>query len=166
MMSDLVTRARRYALVAHIGQKYGDEFPYIIHLQTAYNVALRFGITNENILCAIWLHDTLEDTDREYEDLCSVFNETVAQIVSRVTEPKGLSRKERHAATYPRILESDEARIVKLCDRISHLEFGGAKTKMYRKEHYDFCKNLCQPLRNTPEELLWTYLHNLIAEIP
>lgn len=157
-------RARRYAAKAHEGQKYGDEFPYFVHIWAAYGVALRFGIHDELILTAILLHDVLEDTDREYEEMVALFGQEVADLVARVTEPKGMTRKERHAVAYPEIAKDALARIVKLCDRISHVEFGGKKIQMYRKEHAAFKRYLGDPATAT-ERTMWVYLDNLLAEV-
>jgi (p)ppGpp synthase/HD superfamily hydrolase len=162
--TDTLERARRYALKAHDGQKYGDEFPYFVHIWAAYGVALRFGIKDETVLAAILLHDVLEDTDREYEEMVSFFGEEVARIVSLVTEPKGMTRKERHALTYPKLAKDPLARIVKLCDRISHVEFGGKKVQMYRKEHSAFKAYLGEPA-SAIERTMWVYLDNMLAEV-
>lgn len=165
MMTARIERARRFALKAHEGQKYGDEFPYIIHLQTAFTVGLRFGINDEDILVALWLHDILEDTNREYDEVVALFGERVGNIVATVTEPQGMTRKERHAVTYPKIKVYDHARIVKLCDRISHVEFGGKKVQMYRKEHAYFKSAILPSTVTEVERKMWEYLDDLLAEV-
>lgn len=135
---DPIYRAKRYAVRAHGDQKYGDEFPYVLHLQAVESVLLRFGIFDEDLRMAAWLHDVLEDTDSEYEDLVTFFGREVADIVAILTEPKGGNRKWRHAQTYPRIAQNYKAIIVKVADRIANVEAGGKKVDMYRKEHGDF----------------------------
>lgn len=165
MMTPTLERARRYAKTAHTGQKYGDEFPYIIHLQTAYMVGVMFGITDEDVLTGIWLHDVLEDTDRTYEEIVSLFNRRVADMVATVTEPAGLTRKERHAISYPKIRVHNDARILKLCDRISHVEFGGNKVQMYRKEHVNFKASILPTSMTYEEQKMWNHLDNLLAEV-
>jgi (p)ppGpp synthase/HD superfamily hydrolase len=159
-----IDRARSYAAKAHEGQKYGDEFSYFVHVWAAYNVALRFGIVDEDVLCAVLLHDVLEDTPREYEDLVTFFRERVANIVKCVTEPKNGTRRERHADAYPRIKQDEDARIVKLCDRISHVEFGGKKIGMYRKEHVAFKQALGEPMSEIEQDM-WDYLDSLLAQV-
>lgn len=163
-MNERVERARRFAAVAHRRQRYGDEFPYFVHLWTAYSVAVRFGINDPDVLSAVLLHDVLEDTSHQYEDLESYFGPRVAGIVALVTEPKNMTRKERHAVTYPLIRPSEDARIVKLCDRISHCEFGGKKVNMYQKEHSEFKRYLGEPLTEV-EAVMWNYLDDLLIEI-
>lgn len=165
MMTAKLERARRYAKVAHDGQKYGDEFPYIIHLQTAYMVGVMFGITDEDVLTGILLHDVLEDTDREYDEILTLFGQRVADMVATVTEPTGLTRKERHAISYPKIRVHTDARLLKLCDRISHVEFGGKKVSMYRKEHATFKAAILPSSMTYEEQKMWHHLDNLLAEV-
>jgi GTP pyrophosphokinase len=157
-------RARSYAAKAHEGQKYGEEFPYFTHVWAAYTVAVRFGITDPVILQAILLHDVLEDTDRDWEEVSAFFGLEVAEIVATVTEPQGLPRHERQRVTYPKIAVHWKAKIVKLCDRISHVEFGGKKVAMYRKEHAYFRSALGGPL-TAIEADMWQYLENLLVTV-
>lgn len=165
MMSHRIERARTFALRAHVTQKYGTEFPYIIHFQTAYMVAVRFGVVDEDVLVAVWLHDILEDTVRTPVEIAGLFGDRVVSMVTRVTDPTGMTRKEKHAISYPIIKEDPNARIIKLCDRISHLEFGGNKVSMYRKEHNFFKSSLQTPNPPASELAMWEYLDNLIADI-
>jgi (p)ppGpp synthase/HD superfamily hydrolase len=133
-----VRNAAKYAIGAHDGQMYGDEFPYKVHLAAAVGVLLHYPINDPVIRAAVWLHDTLEDTDTTYEDLETFFGKDVADIVLAVTKPKGITRKEADKITLPRIRSDWRAVIVKLCDRISHVESGGKKVQMYVKEHAEF----------------------------
>lgn len=163
-MNRLVERTRSYVAKAHEGQKYGEEFPYFVHLWTAYSVAVRFGIVDPVILSAVLGHDLLEDTTRTYEDIATFLSPDVADMIALVSEPRGLTRKEKHAISYPRIARSNGARIVKLCDRISHVEFGGKKVTMYRKEHAGFKQALGASLTDV-EGKMWDYLDDLLIEI-
>jgi (p)ppGpp synthase/HD superfamily hydrolase len=170
LRTPLVTNAAKFAVLAHGDQKYGDEFPYALHLQTVESVLIRFGVIDETLLAAGWLHDTLEDTDATYEEVVTLFGEEITNIVATVTEPKGMTRKERHAVTHPKIKQNPKAIIVKLADRISHVETGGRKSYMYHDEHQDFVNgilNLNFSGDHTLRELqtrMWEYLNGLIIE--
>jgi (p)ppGpp synthase/HD superfamily hydrolase len=129
---------RKVAVKHHGNQKYGDEFPYVIHLQAVESVLLRFGVFDELIRCVAWGHDLLEDTDLTYEELDMLFPKEVVNAIAAVTEPKGGNRKWRHEQTYPRIVQNEFSLLVKLADRIANLEFGGKKVQMYVKEHSNF----------------------------
>jgi (p)ppGpp synthase/HD superfamily hydrolase len=169
--SELLNRAKKYAITAHGDQKYGDEFPYAIHLQAVESVLIRFGITTERHRIAAWLHDVLEDTDRTYEEVGMFFGVEVAEIVAALTEPKGGNRKWRHDQTYPRIRENVDAIIIKLADRIANVESGGKKVVMYRKEHIDFKNALSGPTVPMDAETakvirhMWEYLDDLLVTI-
>ena len=47
------------------------------------------------MVAAGFLHDTLEDTPTEYEELVAVFGTDVAEVVSAVTDDKSLPKAER-----------------------------------------------------------------------
>lgn len=159
-----IKRAELLAKTAHRGQRYG-EFSYLVHLQAVVAVLLRYGIKDHIMLCAGWLHDTLEDTATTYEDLELFFGTRLADIVGAVTEPKGGNRAWRHSQTYPRTRNNPEAVIIKLADRIANVEAGGNKVGMYRKEHAVFKKYLYyDALSPVPE--MWNYLDDLLVQVP
>lgn len=160
-MNSRIIKTREFAREAHKDQLY-DGFPYILHLHAAYMVGRRFGVDDPDVLDALWLHDLVEDTTFTTTDVNIRFGTRVADIVDLVTEPKG-TRKERHAYSYPRIAKDGDARVVKLCDRISHLEWGGSKVGMYVKEHEGF-KEAFGPHLTWTERALWIHLDKLIFE--
>lgn len=164
-ISPKVERAQRFAARAHANQKYGDEFPYFAHLIMAFSVAIWFGITDEDILCAVLLHDVLEDTDRTYEEIEGLFGARVAGLVQTVTDPKEGTRKEKHAISYPKIAANRDAVIVKLCDRISHVQFGGKKVRMYVKEQLEFKAALKSGESNSLADNMWNHLDTILSEI-
>lgn len=173
--STLVDRARKFAVTAHGNQKYGDEFPYLLHLTLVEGVLLRFGITDPAMRCGANLHDVLEDTPTKPETLRTLFGDRITDMVERVTEPKGGNRKWRHEQTYPRIATSQDAVALKLADRIANVEAGGRLTSMYAKEHAEFKRVLQRRpdyIMYTPLlideaiiEAMWSYLDDLFVEL-
>jgi (p)ppGpp synthase/HD superfamily hydrolase len=163
--STKVRAARAFAVRAHGDQKYGDEFPYILHLTLVDGVLLRFGITDEDIRSGAYTHDTLEDTQATAEDIESLLGSRVTEMVAAVTEPKGGNRKWRHEMTYPRIVANPDARILKLADRIANLEAGGTKVSMYLQEHPDFRKALYREAAPQIEHEMWNYLSELVVQV-
>lgn len=157
-----INNAKLFAVKNHGDQKYGDEFPYAIHLQACESVLLRFGLTDAELRICAWLHDVLEDTVATYEDVELYFGTRVASIVSAVTEPKGGNRAWRHSQTYPRIRLLKEAVIIKLADRIANVEFSGKRRDMYKKEYGEFKKALY--LSSDPDVILqmWSHLDSLM----
>ena len=130
-----------FAKIAHAGQTYNDEVPYDFHLEGVVNVLARFGVTDSGMVCAAWLHDSLEDTNRSYNDISKRFGVHVAETVYAVSSELGRNRTERNARTYPKIRVSGPATVIKLADRIFNQEYGmasGGKVDMYRKEYAGF----------------------------
>lgn len=166
----IVERAKIYALQHHGDQKYGDEFPYSVHLQAVVSVLYRFEIANPTRVCIAWLHDVLEDTDAQYEDLITFFGLEIADAVAALTEPKGGNRAWRHGQAYPRIRQNGDALIIKLADRIANVESGGKKVGMYRKEHAEFkavlSNNMLGTYMHTPLRDLWEHLDSLLVVQP
>lgn len=163
-----IVTAVAFAAKKHAGQSWGS-LPYLEHVQDVYSRVLALKINDVDILAACLLHDTLEDTNATPEEILSLFGERALDLVARVTEPKNMPRRERHAVTYPKIRENPDAILIKLADRVSNVVFsqkeGSGMFEMYRKEYQNFCKHL----RRTPEDqrieeyLLWRQLDALLA---
>jgi hypothetical protein len=126
-----------FARGAHLGQKHGDR-PYYIHPKDVVKVLKRHGYDGEVLLCAAWLHDTIEDTLASYQDIKNAFGEDVAELVWAVTDELGRNRKERKALTWPKIFSSRNSTILKLADLAANVERSivdrGKTLDMYRKE--------------------------------
>lgn len=161
----LQEKAIKVAMERHAGQLYGNDKPYTWHLRhVADNVKkwspyLPFGTTVEQVVVAAWLHDAIEDTGMEREEIAAQFGTEVAELVWRVSNEPGKNRKERHAATYSKIRGSDIAVFLKLMDRISNIEAGG-KTGMYVKEYVGFREALYGPLDGY--DAIWQYMEEIL----
>lgn len=141
MKKSKIQIAKMLARQAHKDQKYGG-FPYIFHLQNVVKVAVDNGLSEE-IICACWLHDTIEDTPTTYNDIKKVLGIHIAETVFAVTDELGRNRKERKQKTYPKIKSNSDAVAVKLCDRIANISYcinegDNELLKMYVKEHGEF----------------------------
>jgi len=157
--------AIKFAFKQHENQRYGDNLPYSFHLSMVMEVAREFEFgDNDLIMCSCSLHDVIEDANLTYGDLKKEFGEEVADIVYAVTNELGKNRKERAEKTYPKIRESENAVIVKLCDRISNLRFskanGSRMFKVYKDEYPEFQKALFDSKHQRAVEL-WEELSRL-----
>lgn len=159
-----LNQVKDFAERAHAGQFYHKEFGYGYHLQHVELIALRFGFTDEVTRKACWLHDVLEDTAFDQDDLrrAGVEDEVIA-IVECVTDGPGSNRRERKSSMYPKCAANNKAVVVKLCDRIANVE-ECIKTKskqfgMYFREMPEFEQKL-----RVPGQLddMWTYLNSII----
>ena len=92
------------------------------HLEDVVSRLKSLGVVDEEVLCAGWLHDTLEDTDTSFDDLFEQFGSRVAVLVSYLTKDGSLPKKQRVQA-YVKQLEgaSYEAKLIKLCDISANL---------------------------------------------
>ncbi|MCC7459794.1 MAG: HD domain-containing protein [Proteobacteria bacterium] len=161
---DLVQRAQDFAAERHGFQQYGKEKPYTFHLGKVADVLKRFGITDEQMLAAAWLHDVVEDTKTSIEEIESNFGPRVADLVFRVTNESGKNRRERHQKTYPKIRASKDAVLLKLADRIANVEHSiesqSSFLGMYKKDH-DY---LVESLRTEGQaDAMWNHLENLMC---
>lgn len=88
MFSPLFERALRFAIEKHGSQmRRGSEVPYVTHLVHVAHIVARHG-GDEEMVAAALLHDVIEDTPVELDELEDLFGRRVAGIVSDVTEEK------------------------------------------------------------------------------
>ena len=119
----LLKMAIRYAAAKHEGQKRknarGDD--YIIHPVEVMLILFSHGVTDESILIAAVMHDTVEDTSATLEEVASMFGPEVASVVDEVSDDKSLPKIERKRLQLERIgHKSLSARLVKIADKISN----------------------------------------------
>lgn len=82
---DLVNKAVDYASKKHANQKRKDGSPYIIHPLAVAQIVAESGLDTDSILGAL-LHDCIEDTDSNHDDIALMFGPTVADLVEGVTK--------------------------------------------------------------------------------
>lgn len=111
----MVNEAQLFASHKHFAQKDDNGKPYINHLFQVVMI-LRQITDDYEILCAAWLHDTLEDTETTYNELIEEFGEKIASLVHEVTHE---GKPDEHGYYFPR-LKSKEAIMLKLSDRLSN----------------------------------------------
>lgn len=155
-----VMQTREFAKEKHasVNHMYG-EYPYILHLDWAYNVGRDFihwipEDFQERVLSAIYAHDLLEDTRMTYNDLKEFFESLYPkgyslplEIVYAVTNEKGKNRAERaNDKYYEGIVKTPYASFVKAIDRLANTQFSanfrGKMLSKYRNEMPDFLKKL------------------------
>lgn len=126
--TNLVDKAIIFATIAHGGtERRGKGFPYIIHPLEA--MAIVATMTNDpELLSAAVLHDTIEDTDVDYEEIKSRFGERIAHLVAKETDireaPDGrkLTWQERKQRDMDNLRDSSrEVKIVALGDKLSNM---------------------------------------------
>lgn len=115
----LLQRAASLAADAHRHQLRKDgKTPYAAHTaRVTLTLAHHFGYSDPVILAAGLLHDLIEDTPADYDDVLAATNREVADLVAALTKDMRLPEEQREAA-YDRQLAAApwQARLVKLAD--------------------------------------------------
>jgi (p)ppGpp synthase/HD superfamily hydrolase len=163
-----VQSARAYAAHHHValnGQMHGDR-PYVTHLDEVVGVLERYGIEDDTMLQAAYLHDVLEDCSVTRLELQDLFGKEVSDLVYAVTNESGKNRKERHLKTYPKILNHPNALILKLADRIANVTYSvltkSSLLQMYRKEWPAFQEALRSRYSDVLADAMWEELDHLM----
>ncbi|MHC4446662.1 MAG: HD domain-containing protein [Planctomycetota bacterium] len=117
--SSLWQSAAAFAARAHRHQtRRDDRTPYMVHpARVALIVAVEFGCTDETVLAAALLHDVLEDTTADFDDLLEHFGPEVADLVSCLSKDNRLVESEREKKYDERLAKGPwQARLIKLAD--------------------------------------------------
>jgi guanosine-3',5'-bis(diphosphate) 3'-pyrophosphohydrolase len=107
--ADLVFDAIAFAARAHRHQLRKDgQTPYVSHVFRVCLVARHvFGVEDPNVLAAAVLHDTIEDTTTDYDDLIEHFGPDVARWVAALTKDMRLPETDREAAYLKQLIDAD-----------------------------------------------------------
>lgn len=122
--SPLWQEAAAFAARAHRHQIRKDgKTPYASHpMRVALTVACVFGVTDEKILAAALLHDTIEDCDVDYDDLHERFGMEVADYVACVSKDMRVIEPVREKAYDEQIARGPwPAKLIKLADVYDNL---------------------------------------------
>lgn len=151
---------------AHSGQyrkpmKYATQkVAYINHPLTMACHAYALGICDDEILAAILLHDVVEDTDADYDDL--PVNQQVKEIVSLLTFKKldYKTKAEAKQIYYDHIRKNKKACIIKIIDRCNNVStMSGSFTKEKLIEYIDETEQFIMPLLPYIQEHYPEYNH-------
>jgi guanosine-3',5'-bis(diphosphate) 3'-pyrophosphohydrolase len=124
---ELVTRAFGYAAAAHEGQQRRSGQPFIEHPVGVARICAQLRLDEQTIAAAL-LHDVVEDTDVELEDVRAEFGDDVAKLVEGVTKLTRIqfqSREQAEAENYRKMVVamSEDVRVIliKLADRLHNM---------------------------------------------
>ena len=115
-----------------------DDFtPYSKHLEDVVNRLKSLGVIDEELLCAGWLHDTIDDTNTSFDDLFEHFGGRIAVLVSSLSKDLSLPRKQREKIYVKQLKESSfDSKLIKLCDISANLSdlknYDASKSKKSR----------------------------------
>ena len=138
--SELVNRAIDLAYSAHDGQKDKAGRPYFVH---PFTVAM--SMETETEICVALLHDVIEDTRTDIEEIEAEFTPEIAEAVDVLTHKDGTSYEEY----IRRVKENPIARKVKLADLAHNLDitrFSGRPDLLTgyerRKKKYELARKI------------------------
>ena len=113
-----------FAARAHRGQLRKDkETPYVSHVfRVCLTVRDIFGITDPRVLMAALLHDTLEDTLTDFDELEERFGHEIAYWVAILSKDKRQEEKKREKAYVKQLLRAPwQVQVCKLGDLFDNL---------------------------------------------
>ena len=121
-MSNII-QARNFAKKKHAGQlRKNGKTTTFSHLQDVVKNLKKMKVTDEDVICAGWLHDTIEDTDTDYDMIKDLFGKRVADIVVSVTKDNRLPKKQREAKYAKDLRTSNaKAKLVKIADILANV---------------------------------------------
>ena len=125
MNAVLLLNALSFASLKHRDQRRKDASasPYINHpIAVATVLAAEGFVTDEHLLVAATLHDTVEDTQTTFAELKEHFGATVADLVREVTDDKALEKEHRKQLQIEHArFSSANAKQLKIADKICNL---------------------------------------------
>ena len=121
--------------------------------------------TDENMVCAAWLHDCIEDTQVTYQTTLYLFGKDVADLVSGLTDvskKEDGNREQRKAIDRAHTAEqSARCKTIKLCDLIDNagsiLQYDKEFAKVYIKE-----KELLLEVLKEGDVHLWDIANDIV----
>jgi (p)ppGpp synthase/HD superfamily hydrolase len=116
--NSLINKSKRFAKNTHKNQKRKDgRTPYINHLRMVVDLIKKSGVTDNNVQIIGWLHDTIEDTPTDFDEIRDGFGLHVAKCVSALTKDMRIEKQKREML-YVRELKKSHwhVKLVKICD--------------------------------------------------
>jgi len=93
------------------------------HLTGVVTRLKNLGVSDEDVLCAAWLHDIIEDTNTSFHDIDQRFGSRVAVLVLSLSKDKRLPKGQQEEQYVKQLRESSfEAKLIKLCDISANLK--------------------------------------------
>jgi (p)ppGpp synthase/HD superfamily hydrolase len=122
---NLVEIAASFAKEKHKDQKRKyTGAPYFEHCREVVGILKEFYIRDEEMLCAAYLHDTVEDTNTTFEELEKIFGAKITQFVRELTD---VSKKQDGNREIRKEIDRQhtakaqtQVKIIKLADLISN----------------------------------------------
>ena len=164
--TDRYARAVAYCCQQHEGTFRDDnKTPYAVHpIRVTEHLRRLAKEDDENVLIAALLHDTVEDTGINFDDVANRFGEDVAALVSELTNDNRLPKSKRRSQMMEHLNSlTPRAKRIKLADRLDNVcdLLAGSGTPEKRVRYADetarllsACTGGCKPLEDALKEAL------------
>ena len=182
--TDLLDRAIIFAVKAHHNtERRGKGFPYIVHPMEAVEIVATMT-SDQELLAAAALHDTVEDTDVTIEQIRAEFGDRVASLVAAESDEPHQSRdsienwRARKQAAINRLsCGSRDAKMVALGDKLSNTraiarDYAEQGDKLWnifhsndRKDHEWHYRGLADALSELHDTFAFKEFEHLINEV-
>ena len=182
--TDLLDRAIMFAVRAHAGtERRGKGFPYIVHPMEAMEIVATLT-SDQELLAAAALHDTVEDTDITVEQIRAEFGDRIASLVASESDnfEEGVSEEDswhaRKQAAIDRLSSaSQDAKIVALGDKLSNMraiarDYAMQGDKLWNlfhakdpKDHEWHYRGLADALRELHDTFAYKEFEQLINQV-
>ncbi len=161
--------AMYFAIAAHEAiqqkRKYTNS-PYWTHPRSIAVMVKEAG-GDENMVCAAWMHDNIEDTGVNINTVEDLFGEDVANLVSGLTDVSkkedGNRAKRKEIDRMHTAEQSARCKTIKLCDLIDNtksiLQHDREFAKVYIKE-----KELLLEVLKEGDERLWNVANEIVQK--
>lgn len=167
-------RAAQFAARAHHGQIRKDkQTPYASHpFRVCLIVRHVFGIDDAHALTAALLHDTIEDTTTDFDDLEERFGAEIATSVAALSKDSRIQHDSREAAYMAGLAAADwRVKVCKLADMLDnmidseHLEAKGRHRTVRKLRGYlDAIKSNLPEQAVRPASIVEAYLNKLASQ--
>lgn len=158
-----------FAIEKHKGQvRKFVNLPYFdAHVQKV-NGILKMHTVDEDMLCASILHDCIEDTSATYEEIYSIFGKRVADLVEELTSDdyemaNDYGGNKESYLTDKMLSMSDDALIIKFCDRLQNISDAFTASEKFRNNYYTETFNIIKTLKDNRRmnKIQMTLVHDI-----
>src|SRR6187551_3132749 len=124
---ELLARAFRFAATAHEGQTRSSGEPFVHHPWAVAKICAELHLDEQSLAAAL-LHDVVEDTETDPDDVRAEFGDEIAQLVegvTKLTRTSFQSREQAEAENYRKMIVAmaQDVRVIliKLADRLHNM---------------------------------------------
>ena len=160
-----------FAARAHDGQRRKDgQTPYVSHVVRVVLIVRHvFGIDDPRALTAAVLHDTIEDTRTDFDDLSERFGDEVAAWAAALSKDKRLPEPEREVAYEAQLSQAPwQVKVCKLADVFDNLMDSVHRQPHERSKTLRHARRYLEAVRAAlpePGRRAWRMVADLLAEM-